>query len=239
MVPATNHAIVATVPADDEQLRARLRELEAEVAATSEADRARKADALARVQARRAAAAEESSALRRRQAELVTGKSRRAPTDEVTDDGEAEAPAAKRRSRRSEAGDLDRALSLARKAGDVKEELSRPVKAGDKSWLISTGLSFFFGPLGWLYAGSFRETIPAAALYVIAAGIVSKIIPMFLLMPVLMVLLPISAIGGLVYAIGHNRAGKRIRLFGDDKRKDGRLGSLPGKRGALPAADDE
>ena len=64
------------------------------------------------------------------------------------------------------------------------------------------GLSFFFGPLGWLYAGSFRETIPAAVLYVMVAGIVSKILPAFLLMPVLMVLLPISAIGGIGSTVG-------------------------------------
>lgn len=235
MVPVGNRAIVGPVPVDDEQLRARLRELETEVAAKTKVDRARKADAVAKVVARRAAAAEESSALRRRQAELVTGSGRGRGDDDVIGDDD---PAPPRRGRRSEAGDLDRALALARKAGDVQEELARPVKAGDKSWLISGALSFFFGPLGWLYAGSFRETIPAATLWLVVASIVSKIIPMFLLMPVLMVVLPISAIGGLVYAMGHNRGGKRIRIFGDDKRKDGRLGSLPGKR-ALPARDDD
>lgn len=142
--------------------------------------------------ARRAAANAESDALRRRQAELVTRRGR--PTDEVTDGPD------ERRSERDRGGDLDRALVLARKAGDVKAELQRPTKAGEKSWLISAGLSFF-GPLGWLYAGSLRETIPAAALYVIIAGIVSKIIPMFLLMPVMMVVLPLSGIAGLVYAM--------------------------------------
>ena len=233
MVPEGNHAIVGAVSADDEQLRARLRELEVEVSAKTEADRARKAEALARIQARRAAAAEESGALRRRQAELHTQKGRR-PTDDEHGADDDERPA---RSRRSEAGDLDRALSLARKAGDVKAELDRPTKAGDKSWLISAGLSFFFGPLGWLYAGSFRETIPAAALYLIIAGIVSKIVPMFLLMPVMMVVLPLSAIGGLVYAIGHNRAGKRIRVFGDDKGGKSRLGTLA--KPALPRGDDD
>jgi hypothetical protein len=228
MVPEGNHAIVASVP-DDDEVRARLRELEAEVSAKTAADRQRKAEALARVQARRTAAAEESTALRRRQAELVT---RRRDTDATED---SDAPVA--RKPRRETGDLDRALSLARKAGDVKEELARPTKAGEKSWLISAALSFFFGPLGWLYAGAFRETIPIAGLYVIAAAVISKIIPMFLLMPVMMVVLPISAIGGLVYAIGHNRAGHRIRLFGDDKAKDGRLGSLG--KGELPPGDDD
>lgn len=229
------------MPPDDEQLRARLRELEAEVAAKGEADRQRKAEALARVQARRAAAAEESAALRRRQAELVTGKRGAAADDEVADEPVARPERGRKRrdAGGADGGDLDRALALARKAGDVKDELARPIKAGEKSWLVSGGLSLLFGPLGWLYAGSFRETIPAAALYLIVATIASKIVPFFLLMPVLMVLLPISAIGGLVYAIGHNRAGKRIRIFGDDKRKDGRLGSLPGKRGALPPSDDD
>ncbi|MBK9032039.1 MAG: hypothetical protein IPL61_12065 [Myxococcales bacterium] len=48
-------------------------------------------------------------------------------------------------------------------------------------------------------------------------------------MPVLMVLLPLSGIAGLVYAIGHNRAGKRIKLFGDDDGKDSRAGRLLGR----------
>lgn len=226
--------------ADDEQLRARLRELEAEVAGQAAADRQRKADAVARVQARRAEAAAESAALRRRQAELVSGTKAARPAAAEPDRIEDDEPPARRRDRRSDAGDLDRALALARKAGDVRTELARPTRAGDKSWLISTGLSLLFGPLGWLYAGSFRETIPAAALYLVIAGVVSKILPMFLLMPVLMVLLPISAIGGLVYAIGHNRAGKRIRLFGDDKPgKLGRLGGLVGGKPRLPAGDDD
>lgn len=215
-----NHAIVRPVAADDDEVRARLRALEAEVAAGAEADRQRKAAARERILARRAAAAAESDALRQRQAALMTRKAR--PTDEIPAD--ADAP-------RASTDDLARAMSLARKAGDVKAELARTPKAGEKSWLISAGLSFFFGPLGWLYAGSFRETIPAAVLYVMVAGIVSKILPMFLLMPVLMVLLPISGIAGLVYAIGHNRAGKRIRLFGDDATKDPRVGGLLGRGG--------
>lgn len=199
--------------ADDDEVRARLKALEAEVAATAAADRARKEAARERILARRAAAAAESDALRERQAALVRKRTRASDPPPARDD----------------ASDLDRALVLARKAGDVKAELSKPRAAGEKSWLISSALSFFFGPLGWLYAGSFRETIPAALIYVAVAGIVSKIIPMFLLMPVLMVLLPLSGIAGLVYAIGHNRAGKRIRLFGDDGKPDPRTGGLLGR----------
>ncbi|MEZ4402905.1 MAG: hypothetical protein R3B06_22985 [Kofleriaceae bacterium] len=200
--------------ADDETVRARLRELEAEVSATAAADRQRQAAARERVAAQRAAASAEAAALRERQAELVTRK-RRGPGPDRGASG---------------MGDLERTVALARKAGDVKAELARPTGAGEKSWLVSAGLSFLFGPLGWLYAGSFRETIPAATLYLIVASIVAKIIPMFLLMPVLMVVLPVSGIAGLVYAIGHNRAGKRVRLFGDDgAATDTRIGGLLGR----------
>ncbi|MBK9032040.1 MAG: hypothetical protein IPL61_12070 [Myxococcales bacterium] len=147
--------------ADDDQVRARLRALEAEVAATTEVDRQRKADARERILARRA----EADALRRRQAELVGRRAR--PTDEIP--AEPDEPSIGAR-----AGDLERAMVLARKAGDVKAELARPTKAGEKSWLISSALSFFFGPLGWLYAGSLRGTIPVAAVYVMVAAIVSR-----------------------------------------------------------------
>jgi hypothetical protein len=221
MVEAGNHAIVRAVAADDDAVRARLRELESEVAAKTAADRARKEAARERIVAQRAAAAAERDALRQRQAALHGGRS-------AAPDDEPEVPPARSR---GGAGDLERAVALARKAGDVKAELARPTKAGEKSWLVSGGLSFLFGPLGWLYAGSFRETIPAAVGYLLIAGVVSKILPMFLLMPVLMVLLPLSGIAGLVYAIGHNRAGKRIRLFGDDPEKRKKLGGLLGGGG--------
>ncbi len=117
---------------------------------------------------------------------------------------------------------------LAKKAAAAKAELERPREKGEKSWLASTGLSLLFGPLGWLYAGSFREAIPAGFAYLVAAAILSKL-PMFLVMPVLMVAMPVSAIAGLVYAIQYNRHGQRMRLFGEDKAKDGGKGKLAGK----------
>jgi len=201
------------VAADDDELRARLGALEAEVKADARVKQERRAEAEAKVRAQQARKAAEAEDLRSRQAAIVKAKSGRGRE-------------------RDRAGDLETALDLARKASDAKHELTKPREAGDKSWLISGALSFFFGPLGWLYAGSFRESIPASALWLIVAGLVSKIVPMFLLMPVLMVVLPISAIGGVVYAIGHNRAGARIRLFGDeDKGDDARIGKLGAGRG--------
>lgn len=82
-----------------------------------------------------------------------------------------------------------------------------------KSVLLSTGLSFFFGPLGWLYAGSFREAIPAAILYV---AIVS-IVPSFFLVWILGVVSAVSALAGLLYAWSYNRTGARAPLILADK----------------------
>jgi hypothetical protein len=217
--------------ADDEELQARLEALEAEVKAESDAKKAVRAQAEARVRAQRAKQQAESDDLRDRQAAIVKAKS-----------GTRERDRGGRERERDRAGDLETALDLARKASDAKHELSKPREAGDKSWLISGALSFFFGPLGWLYAGAWRESIPAALGYLLTLGLVTSIVPMFLLMPVMMVALPLSGVAGVVYAIGHNRDGKRIRLFGDDADKgdDPRIGKLgSGGRGRLRSGDDD
>jgi hypothetical protein len=114
---------------------------------------------------------------------------------------------------RDEADDtLGLGLALARRASSSVER-----SGGDgekrKSLLLSAGLSFF-GPLGWLYAGSLREALPAAAI----ALIVAAIVPTFLLMPVLWLVMPLSALTGLVYAWQYNRHGHRTPLFLDDKK---------------------
>jgi predicted phage gp36 major capsid-like protein len=199
--------------ADDDELQARLEALEAEVKAESDAKRAVKAQAEARVKAQRAKQQAERDELRERQAAIVKAKSGNRTRD---------------RDRGDRAGDLETALDLAKKANDAKHELTKPREAGEKSWLISGALSFFLGPLGWLYAGAWRESIPAALGYLLVLGLVTSIVPMFLLMPVMMVALPLSGVAGVVYAIGHNRNGSRIRLFGDDDDKgdDPRIGKL-------------
>lgn len=104
-------------------------------------------------------------------------------------------------------------LALARRASS---SLERPPGDGDhkKSLLLSAGLSFF-GPLGWLYAGSLKEAIPAAAIALVLAAIV----PTFLLMPVLWLVMPLSALTGLVYAWQYNRHGHRTPIFLDDKKE--------------------
>ena len=61
--------------------------------------------------------------------------------------------------------------------------------------------------------------ISEAARTSLLAAIASKILPVVLLMPVLMVALPLSGIAGVVYALQFNRTGKRQRLFGDEKKQ--------------------
>lgn len=218
---------------DDDAVRRKLAALEAEVKASSAADAERKARARAQVEARRAAQRAESEQLRARQAQLVR---RSAGRTEAVEDAEPE-PAPK--ARRGKGADLGDALALARRAADAKAELARPVGAGEKSWMISGALSFFFGPVGWLYAGSWRESLPAAAGYLAIASITTAILPFFLLMPVLMFAMPLSAIAGVVYAIGYNRKGKRIRLFGDGGgRGSGSEGQRDRRIGQLGSGDD-
>ena len=82
--------------------------------------------------------------------------------------------------------------------------------------------------------------VPAAAAYLAAIAVITKILPFFLLMPVLMFALPLSGIAGVVYAIGYNRNGKRVRLFGDDGdgKDDRRIGKLGSGKRALGSGDD-
>ena len=93
---------------------------------------------------------------------------------------------------------LDKPLSM----------MDRPVAKGDKSLLASAGLSLF-GPVGWLYAGSFREAIPATLAY-IAIG---SILPSFLLAPFMLVGSAASALVGLTYAWQFNRKKRRTPLL--------------------------
>jgi len=190
---------------DDRALQERLAALEAEVKADAEAQERRRETALAKVREQRAQQLSERDDLRRRQAEIVTKKR--------IDDHEVDHT------------DLGGALELAGRANRVKNELARKPQKGEKSWLISGGVSLLLGPLGWLYAGSWREAVPASLVWIVLAGIFSKILPTVLLMPVLMVAMPLSAIAGVVYALTYNRHGTRQRLWGDKDKKQLKSGS--------------
>ncbi len=194
--------------ADERELNERLAALEAEVKADAAAQKARKDAAIAKLRDQQARKQAEQQALAERQAAVVKKQARRKREQSEEDDDDG--------------GGLETAMMMAKGAKlatQAKRELSKPREKGQKSWLASGGLSLLFGPVGWLYAGSFREAIPAGILYVIAMTILSKL-PMFLVWPVMMIALPVSAIAGVVYALSYNKHGKRQRLFDrDDKKK--------------------
>jgi hypothetical protein len=81
-------------------------------------------------------------------------------------------------------------------------------KPGHKSIVASAGLSFFLGPIGWLYAAPLREAVPAAVLFVL----LYKLLPMILFAPLLGILLPASALAGAAYAWAHNQTGDRSSI---------------------------
>jgi len=85
--------------------------------------------------------------------------------------------------------------------------------ADKKSILLSGGLSFFFGPLGWLYAAPWKVALPGAAIYLLLASL----LPTFMLVYLLGIFAPVSAIGGVLYALGFNMAGKRVPIFGKEQ----------------------
>jgi hypothetical protein len=188
----------------------RLAALEAEVAAEAEVQRARKAAAVAKLRDARVTQAAQRDPLRTHQAELVT-KIR-------TPDPESR----RSRSPSSEADPLDGlggALELASKANRVKQEMQHAPGKGEKSWVKSGAASFFLGPIGWLYAGSMREAVPAGAAWATFFALAIKFLPAFLLTPVLLAVMPLSAIAGVVYALSFNRKGSRQRLFTGDRDK--------------------
>jgi hypothetical protein len=82
-----------------------------------------------------------------------------------------------------------------------------------KSVIASGALSFFLGPLGWLYAAPLREAVPA----VVLVGIAGALVPAFLLAPLLGVAAPLSGLAGVYYAWRHNQTGERTGLFSDKK----------------------
>lgn len=192
---------------DDRAVRERLAALEAEVKADADAQRARKQAAMDRMRAQQ----QEQVELRRRQAELH-GTQKRLPAarpqrEERDDDDD------------DRGSDLGGALELAHRANRVKNELQKAPKQGDKSWVKSGLASALLGPVGWLYAGSWREAVPASVAYVVLGTLALKILPMLLLWPVFMVGLPLSGIAGVVYALQYNKKGSRQRLFKKDEAK--------------------
>jgi hypothetical protein len=96
-----------------------------------------------------------------------------------------------------------------------------PDGGGEQKSLIASGaLSFFLGPLGWLYAAPLKDAAPAIAVFMLLV----MVLPHLLLYPLLGVLLPLSALGGVAYAWGHNQRGERTSLA------DAARGKLPPRK---------
>jgi hypothetical protein len=92
--------------------------------------------------------------------------------------------------------------------------LDKPRGKGEKSLAASAALSLL-GPVGWLYAGSFREAIPAT----LAAAAAYYVVPSFIMAPFLLVGALASSAVGLTYAWQFNRKKGRTPLFLSDKSK--------------------
>ncbi|MCR9163997.1 MAG: hypothetical protein ACE37F_02150 [Nannocystaceae bacterium] len=84
-----------------------------------------------------------------------------------------------------------------------------------KSVLVSGLVSFFFGPLGWFYAGPMKSALIGGGAWLLTA----MVLPKFMLVYLASVVGPVSAIAGILYAFGFNRTGERIPLFGGDDQK--------------------
>ncbi|EYF06134.1 hypothetical protein [Chondromyces apiculatus] len=112
-------------------------------------------------------------------------------------------------------GEVDRLTSgaqLALRAAGLQAK-SPPVE-GKKSLLASGVLSFFFGPIGWMYAAPLKEAIPAIIVHVL----VCAILPKFFLVYLFGILCPVSAIAGILYAWSYNHEGRRTPLFDRARR---------------------
>ena len=92
---------------------------------------------------------------------------------------------------------------------------------GKKSLIASGVLSFFFGPLGWLYAAPLKEAGVVALAYLILCALM----PHFLLAPLLAIAHPLSAAIGVGYAWRHNQKGERTSLLPADPKR-----ALPPRR---------
>lgn len=102
------------------------------------------------------------------------------------------------------------ALTLLRQGSDFGR-LLKPVGPGEKSPLIGGALGLL-GPLGWFYAAPLREALPAAILFLIVMKL-----PLLLLVPILSLAIPASAVAGALYSWKHNRTGRRSGIFTEDE----------------------
>ncbi|MDB4964831.1 MAG: uncharacterized protein JWN44_520 [Myxococcales bacterium] len=104
---------------------------------------------------------------------------------------------------------------------DVAAGLTTSHGANQKSLIASGALSFFFGPIGWLYAAPLKEAGPVILGYLLLC----LIMPHLLLVPLLGLINPLSAAIGVAYAWRHNQKGARTPFVLPDPNR-----ALPPRR---------
>lgn len=97
---------------------------------------------------------------------------------------------------------------MALKAAGIETAPEKVGKAERKSLLASGLLSFFFGPLGFLYAAPLKEALPVILVYVLICAILPQFLLVYLIGPVNLA----SAVAGVLYAWSYNHEGRRAPL---------------------------
>lgn len=80
---------------------------------------------------------------------------------------------------------------------------------GPKSLVAGAALGLL-GPFGWMYAGAWKETIPASLVCAILFGFLITTVSILSLG---FILFPLSMVVGLLYTLAYNRSGKRQPLL--------------------------
>lgn len=107
------------------------------------------------------------------------------------------------------------AQALVKFGGGAARSLVTTGGDGKKSLVASGLLSFFFGPLGWLYAGALKEAAPAALLWIVLWAVLPH---WTILAPLWLTAMAVSGGVGLVYARKYNDKGERASLLANDSK---------------------
>jgi hypothetical protein len=111
--------------------------------------------------------------------------------------------------------DLRRSLPKSKALVKSAPSAALATKSDERSLVAAGALSFFLGPLGWLYAAPLKEALPAILIFMV----LMKILPAIILGPLLGILLPVSAVAGVSYAWLYNKQGGRTSLVDMSKNK--------------------
>ena len=114
------------------------------------------------------------------------------------------------------------AAALVKLGATAAQSLAASGGDHDKSLVASGALSFFFGPLGWLYAAPLKEAAPAAVVYALFWLLFSH---WMIFAPIFGLLHLLSGGIGVAYAWRHNQKGERTSLLPADSKR-----ALPPRR---------